>query len=267
MKKVILLDIDGTLTNDDKIITEKTKEALIKVQQQGAVLVLASGRTTRGLLALAKQLQMQQHHGLLVSYNGGKVVDCESNEVLFDEVMTVEEVKAVLHHMKLFEVQAMIDHGDYMFLNDAYGFMAQYEVRGGGFLACEIKDMEAFIDFPVNKILTCGQPDYLKAHYQEMMEPFKDSLNCMFTTPFYFEFTAKGIDKAKAIAEVMEKRGFQKEDMIAFGDSHNDISMLSYAGVSVAMGNAVKEVKDIADMITSTNNEDGIAEALEKLLF
>ena len=102
MKKVILLDIDGTLTNDDKIITEKTKDALIKVQQQGAVLVLASGRTTRGLLALAKQLQMQQHHGLLVSYNGGKVVDCESNEVLFDEVMTVEEVKAVLHHMKLF---------------------------------------------------------------------------------------------------------------------------------------------------------------------
>ena len=260
-----MLDIDGTLTNDEKVIPAKTKEVLIKAQQQGAVLVLASGRTTSGLMALAEELDMKEHHGLLVSYNGSKVVDCETMEVLFDETMSVEEVKAVLHHLKKFDVQPMIDHDDYMFLNDAYGYMAQYEVRGGNFLACEIRDMETFIDFPVNKILICGQPEYLQAHSEEIKEPFEDTLNGMFTAPFYFEFTAKGIDKAKAIKDVLESRGYQKEDMIAFGDSHNDISMLSYAGTSVAMGNAVEEVKELADMVTLSNNEDGIAIALQQL--
>ena len=74
--KVIAMDVDGTLTNSQKQITRRTKEALIKAQSQGAVLILASGRPTTGLLDYAKELEMHKHNGLLVSYNGSKVVDC-----------------------------------------------------------------------------------------------------------------------------------------------------------------------------------------------
>ena len=89
--KVIIMDVDGTLTNNRKEIPKKTKNALIKSQELGAILILASGRPTSGLMDFAKELKMNENHGLLVSFNGSKVVDCETNKVLFNETMTIEQ--------------------------------------------------------------------------------------------------------------------------------------------------------------------------------
>lgn len=89
--KVIIMDVDGTLTNSKKVVTGKTKNALIKAQELGSILVLASGRPTSGLIDLAKELKMNEHNGLLVSFNGSKVIDCETNKVLFNETMSIEE--------------------------------------------------------------------------------------------------------------------------------------------------------------------------------
>ncbi|VYT70290.1 Sugar phosphatase YidA [Clostridium tertium] len=99
-----------------------------------------------------------------------------------------------------------------------------------------------------------------------MMEPFKDKLSCMFTAPFYFEFTAKGIDKAKALDSVLIPMGYKNEEMIAFGDGHNDASMIKYAGIGVAMENAVDDLKAIANEVTLSNEEDGIAYTLSKYI-
>lgn len=274
--KVIIMDVDGTLTNNKKLISEKTKNALIKAQELGAILVLASGRPTSGLMDLAKELKMDENNGLLVSFNGSKVVDCENNKVLFNKTMSVEEGQAVLEHMKKFNVKPMIDKGDYMYVNDVFDNtiiyngepfnIIQYESRGGKFKLCEKDDLAAFADYPLNKILTAGDPEYLQANYKEMMEPFKDSLSCMFTAAFYFEFTAKGIDKAKALDTVLIPMGYKKEEMIAFGDGHNDASMVKYAGIGVAMANAVDDLKAIADEVTLSNEEDGIAYTLSKYI-
>lgn len=94
----------------------------------------------------------------------------------------------------------------------------------------------------------------------------KDTLSCMFTADFYFEFTANGIDKAKALDTVLIPMGYKKEEMIAFGDGHNDASMVKYAGIGVAMANAVDDLKAIADEITLSNEEDGIAYILNKYI-
>ncbi len=274
-RKVIIMDVDGTLTNSKKVVTPQTKEALLKAEEAGAILILASGRPTSGLIDLAKELEMDKHHGLLVAYNGSTVVDCETMEVLFNQALSVEEGKAVLEHMKKFDrVRPMIDKGEYMYVNNVYDNwitwkgkpfdVIQYESRGGKFKLCEVDDLAAFVDFPLNKILTTSDPEYLQEHYQEMMEPFKDSLSCMFTGDFYFEFTAQGIDKAKALDTVLIPMGYKREDMIAFGDGHNDASMVAYAGIGIAMENAVQDLKDIADEMTLSNDEDGIAVALYK---
>lgn len=273
--KVIIMDVDGTLTNDKKVITPKTKEALMKAQAAGTILILASGRPTSGLLGLASELEMDKNHGLLVSYNGSKVVDCETGETLFNQALTVEEGKAVLEHMKKFDrVRPMIDKGEYMYVNNVYDNIIQwrgkpfdviqYESRGGHYKLCEVDDLAAFVDYPLNKILTTSDPEYLQEHYQEMMKPFKDKLNCMFTGDFYFEFTAQGIDKAKALDTVLTPMGYKREEMIAFGDGHNDASIVKFAGTGVAMANAVQALKDIADEITLSNEEDGIAASLYK---
>jgi len=274
--KVIIMDVDGTLTNSKKVITEKTKAALIKAQKNGAILILASGRPTSGLMDFAKELKMDENHGLLVSFNGAKVIDCETNGVLFNETMSVEQGQAVLEHMKKFDVKPMIDKGDYMYVNDVFNNeihfndaalnIIQYEARGGKFKLCEKDELAAFADYPLNKILTAGDPEYLQAHYKEMMEPFKDTLSCMFTAPFYFEFTAEGIDKAKALDTVLIPMGYKKEEMIAFGDGHNDASMVKYAGIGVAMANAVEDLKAIANEVTLSNEEDGIAYTLNKYI-
>lgn len=272
--KVIIMDIDGTLTNNKKVITPKTKETLINAQKSGAILVLASGRPTSGLMDYAKELKMNENHGLLVSFNGSKVVDCETNKVLFNEPMSVEQGQAVLEHIKKFDVKPMIYKDDYMYVNDVFDNqinykgepfnIIKYESRNCKFKVCEKDDLVVFADYPLNKILTAGTPEYLETHYKKMMEPFKDTLSCMFTADFFFEFTAKGIDKAKALDSVLIPMGYKKEEMIAFGDGHNDASMVKYAGTGVAMANAVNALKEVADEVTLSNEEDGIAYTLNK---
>ena len=272
--RVIVMDVDGTMTNHKKEITPKTKAALKKAQESGVKLILASGRPDSGLSDFAIELEMSRHHGLLVSFNGSRVIDCQTGEVLFNETMTVEQGKAVLEHMKGFNVRPMIDKENYMYVNDVYDCMIkhgeqeiniiQYESRGGKYKLCEMDDLAAFVDYPLNKILTAGDPIYLKEHFREMMEPFKDTLNCMFTAPFYFEFTAQGIDKAKALEAVLNPMGYMQDEIIAFGDGQNDKTMIQYAGIGVAMDNAVEELKEVADEITLSNEDDGIAVSLYK---
>ena len=272
--KAIVMDVDGTLTNDKKEITPKTREVLLKAQKQGILLILASGRPTTGLVEMGKVLEMDKNNGLFISYNGSKVINFQTGEELFNEPLKLEDAKAVLEHMKKFEIKPMIDKGDYMYVNDVYNCMIRfrnepfnvikYESRGGNYKLCEIDDLAAFVDYPLNKILTAGEPEYLQEHYIEMMEPFKDKLNCMFTGPFYFEFTAKDIDKAKALDTVLKPLDITADEVIAFGDGHNDISIIKYAGTGVAMENAVADLKEAADEITLSNEQDGIAESLLK---
>lgn len=270
--KAILLDIDGTLTNSKKEITPKTLTALKNAQDRGIRLVLASGRPAKGLSNYGDLLNMWMHHGLFVCYNGARVIDCESKEVLVDVTIKPELVTAVLEHMKKFDVIPIVTYGEYMVVEDVYHCMVkngdqefnvvQYESRMNNYRLMECEDLAKFTNFPVNKILTAGDSDYLQAHWQEMREPFKDTLSCMFTSNFYYEYTSLGINKGAALREAMAKLGIKPEECIAFGDAENDIPMLEYAGIGVAMGNAQDGVKAIADEITLSNEEDGIAHSL-----
>lgn len=274
--KAIVLDIDGTLLNTGKIISEKTKQALVAAQEEGIKVILASGRPTTGMLELAEQLEMTKYEGFLVSYNGARVTDCLTKEVLFNQAMSIETGQAILEHLKNFDVIPMIDKEDYLYVNDVYSGMLdlpdgafniiEYEARGGNFKLSEIDDLAAFATFPINKILIAAQPEYLQKIAPALHAPFDEIVTAAFSAPFYFEFTDKGIDKAKALNTVFPEMGIHSENIIAFGDGHNDRSIIEYAGIGVAMGNAVDALKEIADDVTLSCDEDGIAAGLEKYL-
>ena len=273
--KTIVMDIDGTLLNSEKIISPRTRDKLIEAQKQGIKVVLASGRPTQGMIALAEQLEMDKYEGFLVSYNGGSVYDVKTKEILFNQAIPTDVANAILKHLSNFDVVPMVDHEDYMYVSNAYfdmnfappaGYMniVHYESRGGNFKVCEVDDFSKVITNPVNKILVAGNPDHLQEIHQAMFDPFKDTVTAAFSAPFYFEYTDKGIDKAKALDIVFPKMGILAENMIAFGDGQNDRSIIEYAGIGVAMGNAVPEILDIADEVTLTNDEDGIAAMLDR---
>lgn len=274
--KAIALDIDGTLTNDEKRITPRTREALIAAQEQGIRIVLASGRPVQGLRALADELDLAAHHGVIVAYNGAVAVDATSDEVLFDQALTVEEARAIIDHMRTFDVIPWIVRGEELLVEDPYRCMIEhrgvpkniikYERDACDLLIHEVRDLSAAIDRPVEKVLVAGTDTYLQEHWRAMAEPFADTLACVFTADFYFEYTAQGVHKGRALAEALPAVGIDLSEVAAFGDAQNDLTMLEAAGVGVAMGNATDEVKAVADMVTGTNNEDGIADALERLL-
>ena len=275
--KAIAMDMDGTLLNDEKQISKKTKAALLRAQAQGVKVILASGRPTPGLSRDAEKLSLNENNGLLLSFNGAHVLDAMSKETLFAQPLEITDAQAILEHLKKFEVKPMICRGDYMYVNDVYDNIVhlsdknlniiEYEARICGFKLCEVDDLAAFADFPIYKILTAGDPDYLAKYHQEMYAPFKDHISAMFSDPFYFEFTNQGITKGNALAHVLPQLGIKSSELIAFGDGQNDATMLEYAGIGVAMANARDEVKAISDEVTLSNNEDGIAATLEKYLF
>lgn len=263
--KLIALDIDGTLNNSNREITTKTREALIKVQQSGVKVALASGRPAPGLINQAKELMLKDYHGLLISFNGAKVVDATSGETIFEQTMKLYDAKNVLNHLKQFNVTSMINKDNTLVVDNKHGNHVQYEAEANNLSLIEVSDLEDYIDFNPCKILVSGEPEYLSLVADKIKEPFKDTLNIYFSAPHYLEIVANGIDKGNTLKNLSSRLNIQQEEMISFGDEANDLSMISYAGLGVAMGNATEKVKETANMVTLSNDEDGIAQALYKI--
>lgn len=275
--KGIVLDVDGTLLTSQKNISAKTKKTLIDAQREGITVILASGRPTNAMRRIANELKMGTYEGYIISYNGGAVFNCRTGEQLLNQTLSVEKAKAILEHLKSFQVIPMINDEEYMYVNDVYRNrisledgaeinIIEYESRGGNFNLCEKRDLAKFLDFPLNKILVAGQPDYLANHHDDLYRPFKETTTAAFSAPFYYEFTDKDIDKSKALAKICERIGASPEELIAFGDSYNDRSIIEFAGIGIAMGNAVAKIKEVAQTETLSNDEDGIAVALKRFL-
>ena len=273
--RMIAMDIDGTLKNSLDQLTPATKEALLTAQASGIRLALASGRPTPGLMDLARELEMDTHDGLLISYNGARISDCQTGEVLYNNAIEPDLAREVLEHLKAFDVIPMVPHDNYLTVRDVY--QPSYTVPGRGtynivqmesrmcnLCLQEEPDLAAWVSEPVNKILTAGYPEYLQEHYAEMAAPFKGRLSSMFTADFYYEFTALNVNKGTALRAALPKMGFALEELMAFGDGENDIPMIEVAGTGVAMANAIDALKAAADEVTLSNDEDGIAAALKK---
>ena len=264
--KLIAMDLDGTLNNDRKVITEKTKAALMAAQKAGIRLALASARPSPGLFKERDILRLQDHNGILMSYNGGRIVDAATGRVLFETSMDLDETKQVLRQLESLPVTPILDDGVQFYVTDKNGFKVDYECRNNNMVCSEVGNLADFLTFAPIKILMSVEPAELKAVQKKIAEFLPESLTVVQTAAFYLEVIPKVINKGQGIRDICSVLGMDTAEVISFGDAENDIPMLRAAGMGVAMGNAAEPVKQAADMVTLSNNEDGIAAALKQLL-
>ena len=264
--KLIALDLDGTLCNDEKAVTPRTAAALKQAQKHGIRVALASARPLHGLFREMHAIDCDKHHGILIAYNGGKIVDASTKEILSQTIIPHDLAVEVLHYLKDFPVSPIIDDGEQFYAESEDTYKLDHECSNNTMDCTIVPSLADALDFDLVKILTSVQPEQLYDVLSVIGKPYEDRLEFVRTAPFYIEVMPKNIHKAASLQLVCEKLGIRPEEVIAFGDAENDLEMIQFAGHGVAMGNACDALKDAADEVTLSNNDDGIALSLEHLL-
>ena len=186
--------------------------------------------------------------------------------MLFETSMDIEETRWVLRKLESLPVTPILDDGAQFYVTDKNGYKVDYECKNNNMVCSEVSNLADFLEFAPIKILMSVQPEELPWVQKQIAEFLPESLTVVQTAAFYLEVIPKVINKGQGIRDICKVLGISTEEVISFGDAANDIPMLREAGMGVAMGNAAEEVKTAADMVTGSNNEDGIAAALEKLI-
>ena len=265
--KMIVLDVDGTLLNNDRIITARMRTALIKVQQMGIRIVLASGRPTYGIMPLAKELEMDKHDGYVLSYNGGQIISVQTGDVLFEKRVKIEmlpylERKANKNNFSIFTYCE-----DTIFTNDIHNEHIIQEAELNSMRMKEVKHFSEEVDFFPYKCMIVSDDEKalvgLENHWRRRLA---GELDVFRSEKFFLEIVPPFIDKANTLSILLEKLGVESENVVAIGDGVCDVTMIQLAGFGIAMGNAQESVKACADYVTSSNEEDGVALAIENAI-
>jgi len=265
-QKVLVLDIDGTLTNVEKEITPITKKAIIEIQERGHLVILASGRPTPGMQKFADELKLEYYGGYLLSFNGGCIINCKTGEIVFQRVLPSYLIPNIYNFAKKNDCGIVTYLGDYMISGTRRD---QYISLESSINHMDIKDVDNFpvyVDFDVNKCLLTAEPAKAAEFEKILNEKYGEYISVYRSEPFFIEIMPKNIDKATSLDRMLNSISLKQEDTICCGDGFNDMTMIKYAGIGVAMDNAQPAVKDIADYVTKSNNEDGIAHVIEKFI-
>lgn len=265
--KLLVLDVDGTLLNDEREISKRTLAALLKVQQMGVRIVLASGRPTYGLMPLAKVLELGNYGGFVLSYNGCQIIKAQNGEILFErrinpEMLPYLEKKARKNGFAIFTY-----HDDTLITDSPDNEYIKNEALLNNLKIIREDEFSTAIDFaPCKCMLVSDKEKALIGLEQHWEKRLAGTLDAFRSEPYFLEVVPCGVNKANTLGALLEHLGVTREEVIAVGDGVCDVTMLQLAGMGVAMGHSQDSVKVCADYVTASNEEDGVALAVEKLI-
>lgn len=265
MYKAVFIDIDGTLIKSDHSLSDLTIDTIKKIKALGIIVVLVSARPLHGITAISQQLGLSDVP--IASLNGSYIA--QEDEVLYN--CTINDDTLIRLYNDLLPYPVSIIYYDQMqwYSEEENKFtineqkITQVPIKISSF--DQLSELWKANNTGPNKLLVIGEEDVIKNIQSEVSPQYSDLLNMYTSKPIYLEVMDKAASKMEAIKFFMNKYNLLREETIAIGDNFNDIEMIQYAGLGIAMGNAPEPVKKVAYFITETNNNDGVAKALEEV--
>lgn len=265
-RRMLVLDIDGTLTNTKKEVTKRTLSAVLACQEAGHVVVVASGRPTPGIDAVAHTLRLHEYGGYVLSYNGARITNYATGEVVYQRMVEPSMIGELYAYSIEHDLGMMTYDASSIITGTRVDAYMELEARINGIEIHRVENFVEYVSFPVNKCLLTKEEELAKKHVEILQEKYAGRASIYRSEPFFIEIMAEGIDKAASLEQLRQALHIKREDIIACGDGFNDLSMIRYAGLGVAMANAQPQVKEAADYITLSNDEDGVAAVVDMFI-
>jgi len=252
------LDVDGTLLTSEHSISDKTINSLRRCIDQGIKIVFASGRLYSSLAQYIKLFDLKTEQ---ISLNGAVIVDPQSKQKVKELGLDLTEYQLLINKLRELKIPFVIFDSDSYYQEQDWSKMKILEKITG----TKVKKISNYeqIDTPI-KVLAMIKEAELVTEIKKFNLP--DSIEFIKTGDIFFEFHHSAVSKGVALKYIAEKYNISSEEILAIGDSENDIEMINYAGKGIAMDNALDQVKEVCDYVTCSNDENGVANALAKYI-
>lgn len=261
--RLAAIDLDDTLLGLDKQISAANVIAVRQLQQRGVRVILASGRGHENMLRFHRHLGLS---GPIVSSQGALVKDAETEEILHKHFVSSDLATEVVAEAKSRNLAVIYYHADGMLVGEQNKWTDMYQSRTGDEIMV-YDDLTHLVGETPQKVIWCGAPEQVAPLWLPMQMRYRERLSVLTTDPEFLEFMAKGVNKAVGVAAVAKHYGFEPAQVLAFGDGNNDIEMLKWAGLGVAMSDARPSAKAAATLVAPSGNpETSLARAVAAVL-
>lgn len=266
MIKLIAIDVDGTLLNSKHELSLENKKSIQWAEENGITIALASGRPLNGLFDVFKQLELDASKHYLIGFNGAVVAKASDYSVIFERTIELDLAKSILRHVCQFPLTPILSRKTELIVQDANGYNVHGEANANQMSLVVVDDLANYIDYQPNKILISGEPTLIDQYREAIQAPFIGLVDFVKSAPFYLEIIVKDTNKGSSLDYLAQSLNLSKNAVMAIGDNYNDLSMIEYAECGVAMGQADDFIKSKAQFISLSNDENGVAYAIQNVI-
>ena len=287
MYKMVAIDLDGTMLNQYGIITEKTKDVIKKVQEKGVEVIIASGRAITSVKRFSKEINSEKY---FISGNGAITYDIKNNRILYENVLKKQKALKIikiceensiyynvytengiiaksLNYNTLYYYKDNLTKPDenrthINIVENVYDYIESKNEKILKIMICD--EHKSVVNSIVRRLKDVDEVEVLEVSHMSR-KIIKQGTEEIALEYFYTEVSAKDVDKWSALEELMKIVNISKEELVTIGDNANDVKMIKNAGLGIAMGESAPYVKSVADEITLSNDEDGVAIILRKI--
>lgn len=264
MYRLLAIDLDGTLLNPrpHKTITPRTRLALQRVAEAGVRIVIATGQNLAVLQAICGDLPVT---GPQIIENGAQIADIQTGQIYHEHLLPAELVLPVLNALQKLGLHRAYHTRRFVYADVDTPRVRQW-YRPPVPAVIEVADVASLYPEPCIKVVGVGAESVLRAHRPDLIARFDKQLYITQSAYDLLEFLHPAVSKREGLETITRDLGLDRSQVVAIGDGHNDIGMIEFAGLGVAMGNAHEEVKSRADYVTRSNAEEGVAAVIEELI-